>query len=106
MLVHETDFSFPSGHAVAAIAIFCTLMIYYFARHIKNRHWRDTFIVGNMFLVALVCAARVYLNVHWFSDVVAGTSFGIFWATISILIVRYVEGLSQGRGAKQRNQNS
>ncbi len=100
MLVHEPGFSFPSGHAVA-IALFCTLMIYYFARSIKNRHWRDTFIVGNFFLVVLVCAARVYLNVHWFSDVLAGASFGVFWATLSILIVRYLEGLSQGRGAEE-----
>jgi undecaprenyl-diphosphatase len=100
MLVHETDFSFPSGHAVAS-AIFATLLIYYFARHIKNRHWRDFFIVANVCVVAIICASRVYLNVHWFSDVVAGASFGIFWATLSILIVRYVEGLSQGRGAKE-----
>jgi len=100
MIIPETDFSFPSGHAVS-IALFCTLMVYYFARHISNRHWRDLFIVGNVFLVTLVCASRVYLNVHWFSDVLAGASFGVFWATFSILVVRYVEGLTEGRGAKE-----
>jgi len=100
MLLQQGGYSFPSGHAVA-ISIFCTLMVYYFARHIKNRHWRDTFIVGNVLLVTIVCASRVYLNVHWFSDVLAGASFGVFWTTVSILIVRYLEGLTEGRGAKQ-----
>ena len=100
MLIHETDFSFPSTHALAA-ALFCTLAVYFLVRYINNRHLRELFILGSILLVVLVCASRVYLNVHWFSDVVAGSMFGIFWTTCAILIVRYTEGLIRGRGAKK-----
>ena len=99
-LIAESTLSFPSTHALAA-AIFFTLIIYFFVHHIKNRYLRELFIVGNGALAILVCASRVYLNVHWFSDVLAGMAFGVFWATFSILTVRYVEGLSRARGAKQ-----
>jgi undecaprenyl-diphosphatase len=99
-LIQESTLSFPSTHALAS-ALFFTLIIYFFIHHIKNHHLRELFIVGNVFLIVLVCASRVYLNAHWFSDVLAGSMFGVFWATFSILTVRYMEGLTRGRGAKK-----
>ncbi len=98
--IAETGYSFPSGHAVAA-AIFFTLSIYFFARYIKNNHMRELFVTANIFMIVLVGYTRVYLNVHWFSDVVAGISFGVFWACLGILTVRYFEALVAGRGSKQ-----
>lgn len=106
MLVHLTDYSFPSGHAVAA-GIFFTLVIYFFTHYIKakneakSQNARELFVLANVFIIALVCLARLYLNVHWASDVIAGSTFGVFWATFSILIVHYLEGLTSGRGAKK-----
>lgn len=100
MLVHLADYAFPSGHAVAA-GIFFTLIIYFFTHYIKSQHAREFFVVGNVLFIILVCVARVYLNVHWASDVIAGVTFGVFWATFSILLVHYVEGLTSGRGAKK-----
>jgi undecaprenyl-diphosphatase len=99
-LITETDFSFPSGHSVAA-ALFFTLIIYFCTRHIKKRHHRELFILLNAFLILLVGFSRIYLNVHWFSDVIAGISFGVFWASLGILAVRYFEGLVTGRGSKK-----
>jgi undecaprenyl-diphosphatase len=96
----ETGYSFPSGHAVAA-AIFFTLLIYFFSRYMKNRTTKEIFVMINVFLIALVGFSRVYLNVHWFSDVVAGISFGVFWTCLGILTVRYLEALTTGRGSKQ-----
>ncbi len=106
MLVHLTDYSFPSGHAVAA-GIFFTLIIYFFTHHFKGTNAvrtqfiREFFVLVTIFLIVLVCCARVYLNVHWASDVIAGATFGVFWATFSILVVHYMEGLTRGRGAKK-----
>ncbi len=99
-LILETDFSFPSGHAMAA-TIFFTLIIYFFARNIKNIVWRETFIAVSVVLVLLTAFSRLYLGVHWLSDVFAGVSFGLFWTTLMILFVRYVEIIiSSIRGRK------
>ena len=100
MLTILTDYSFPSGHAVAA-SIFFTLSVYFFSRYIKNHYLKELFLVANVLLAALVCASRVYINVHWFSDVLAGATFGLFWTTFSILVVRYTQALVRGRGAKK-----
>ena len=99
-LIPELSFSFPSTHALAA-TLFFTLIVYFFAHRMKSLYTRELFILGNVVLVVLVCASRVYLNVHWFSDVIAGMMFGLFWATFSILTIRYLEGLTRGRGAKK-----
>ena len=89
-LIFETDFSFPSGHVVMA-TIFFTLLIYIFVRKFKTLFWREIFIVISVLLIALTALSRLYLGVHWFSDVVAGCALGLFWTTLMILLVRYVD---------------
>ena len=100
MIVPVSDYAFPSGHAVAA-GLFFTLIVYFFTRYIKSPTLREFFILANVLMIIIICLARVYLNVHWMSDVIAGSMFGVFWATFSILTVRYVEGLTRGRGARK-----
>ncbi len=85
----QSDFSFPSGHAIA-VSIFFTLIIYIFARKIKTLVWRELFITGCASLIILGGFTRIYLGVHWFSDVVAGVALGIFWTTLIILFIRYI----------------
>ncbi len=88
-LIIENDFSFPSGHAIA-VTVFFTLLIYFFARKIKHTLWREVFISFSVFLIVLTSVSRLYLGVHWFSDAVAGISFGLFWTTLMILLARYI----------------
>ncbi|MES3030836.1 MAG: bifunctional DedA family/phosphatase PAP2 family protein [Patescibacteria group bacterium] len=85
----ETGYSFPSAHSTV-IAIAAVLAIYFFARKIRSLVWRELYIVGVSALALLIAFSRVYLGVHWFSDVVAGIALGVFWSTLTILLVRYL----------------
>lgn len=102
-LLEASGYSFPSGHAVAA-TLFFSLVIYFFTRYIRNHYYRELFIAANVVAIILVCASRVYLSVHWMSDVVGGAAFGVFWVSFMILTVRYVEGLTTGRYAKKLHE--
>ena len=96
MLVTYTDFSFPSFHAsIAAMA--AILLIYIFLIKIERLMLRESMIVAVILLSFAVCLSRVYLNVHWFSDVVAGYSLGILWTTMMVLFVKYLGVLFKKR---------
>jgi undecaprenyl-diphosphatase len=86
--VFEADYSFPSVHALMA-TVFFTLIIYIFISRIKSLVIRELAIAGAVVLILLVSVSRLYLGVHWLSDIVAGISFGLFWSTLMILTVRY-----------------
>lgn len=86
-LVEVTGFSFPSTHALAATLFFC-LAIFLFKEGIKEKSLRIIFAGTNIMMILAVAFSRVYLNVHWFSDVVAGISLGLFWLTFIILVLR------------------
>lgn len=84
-LVLESGLSFPSQHSLMAL-IFFSLVIFVFAKKIKNQLLKGLFIFGNIFLIILVGFSRIYLRVHWFSDVIAGLALGLFWLTFLILV--------------------
>jgi membrane-associated phospholipid phosphatase len=71
-LVMPTGFSFPSGHAVATASIAVALVLVTLPAGPRRRKW-EFVAAGFAFIMAL---SRVYLDAHWFSDVVAGTLLG------------------------------
>ncbi len=74
-LVQEIDYGFPSGHAIFSIILF-SLLIYFFKDEIRNKRARLVFIFANIFLILLIGFSRIYLNIHWFTDVIAGYLVG------------------------------
>ena len=75
--VHETSYSFPSGHAVAVTAVFFALLgLLAFSRH-TWWPWLVAFC-----LAAFVADSRLLLGVHWFSDVTIGLALGIAWGVV------------------------
>ena len=86
-LVSASGFSFPSGHATMAV-IFFSLLIYLFRDEIKNKALRWIFVAGCWLLIFLVGISRVYLGVHWLSDVLAGWALGLFVVSLGIVVFR------------------
>ena len=84
-VISETDFSFPSNHAIVA-AIFFPLLYYFLKNSIKNKLFKNIFLIVNIFFFLTIGFSRIYLKVHWFSDVIAGFSIGLFWLTFLVLI--------------------
>jgi membrane-associated phospholipid phosphatase len=81
------DYSFPSGHATLAVILFLFLA-YVLNNDIKNKVLRYTSIGLCVFSFLLVAGSRVYLNVHWISDVLAGLALGLFWFCFFLLILK------------------
>jgi membrane-associated phospholipid phosphatase len=70
-LVSVSGYSFPSGHAVAGAALAVALVLAFFPAG-ERRRW-EWAAAGFAFVMGF---SRVYLNAHWFSDVVAGVLLG------------------------------
>ena len=88
--------SFPSGHSLMSVT-FYGLLIFLAWENITDRFWKWLFISLLIVLILLVGFSRIYLRLHYFSDVIAGFSAGIIWLTLSIWAIRRIERFS-GRG--------
>lgn len=80
-LVEVSGFSYPSGHALFAAAIYLTLAILA-ARHFERLGQRAVVFTLAVAVVAMVGLSRIYLGVHYPSDVASGILLGAAWAFI------------------------
>lgn len=81
-LVTETSFSFPSGHASGSMLIY-SLLGYLIVRHTATR-WHIPVAVIMVALIIFVGSSRVMLQVHYFSDVLAGYASAAAWVALCI----------------------
>jgi undecaprenyl-diphosphatase len=78
-LVPVANASFPSGHAASSAVCYLTLAALA-SQVTQHRATRRYLAIVAILLVGAIGSSRVYLGVHWPSDVLAGWSFGTLWA--------------------------
>lgn len=96
-LVSASGLSFPSGHAMIS-ASFYGLLIYLVQTHIRHhRTLRWLLTTGLVGLILLIGLTRIYLRVHYASDVLAGFAAGLVWLVVAIPVLQRIEQAVKNR---------
>lgn len=82
--------SFPSGHSMMAAVTYLTLAVM-LARVQRRRALKVYLVVAAALLTVLVGVSRVYVGVHWPTDVLAGWTAGAAWALICALLAEWLQ---------------
>lgn len=97
-LAAESTYSFPSGHASVSLAVYGTLG-FIAARHLGSRRSQIVALAGAAALVLLIGSSRIYLGVHFLTDVIAGFSIGLAWVALCVVLLHLRLRLkARGRG--------
>ncbi|MCL4430227.1 MAG: phosphatase PAP2 family protein, partial [Chloroflexi bacterium] len=88
-IIQEVYFSFPSSHVTAAV-VFFGLLTFTAWKKWKASTIRVSVSALYVFLVILVGFDRVYLNVHWLTDVIGAVFLGAFWLTLCLFLFNRV----------------
>lgn len=80
-LAQASGFSFPSGHSMAAMAFF-GLIIWFVWRYERNPRMRSGLTAAFSFIILMIGVSRVYLGVHYASDVVGGFCAALIWLAL------------------------
>jgi undecaprenyl-diphosphatase len=72
------SYAFPSGHAMGSVVVFGAL-VYLVMRASRSWRVRSAAVALGLCLIAAISVSRIYLGVHWLSDIVAGLSAGLIW---------------------------
>ena len=87
-IIEETGYSFPSGHSMVSMA-FYGYLIYLIYKYVKNKYVKCFSIILLSILICLIGVSRIYLGVHYTSDVLGG-----FLVSLSYLII-YISAVNK-----------
>ncbi len=88
-IIDVKGYSFPSGHSMVSMA-FYGFLIYLIYRNVKNKYIKVISILLLSTLIFLIGASRIYLGVHYASDVIGGFLLAISYLTIYICILKAI----------------
>jgi undecaprenyl-diphosphatase len=80
--------SFPSGHATASTALIGFLN-YVTARDLPNLRARFEVVFWCVAIIGLICFSRIFLSLHYFSDIAAGLLVGVFWLLVGFAVAEF-----------------
>lgn len=96
--------SFPSGHATQSIACWAAVAVVACVL-VRSRAGRAAIVAAAVCIAIAVGASRVYLAVHWASDVMCGWAIGVLWLT-TLLLAGWATPRALGAGPSARATNS
>lgn len=88
--VHLDTYSFPSGHAAGSAGIYA--IVFFLAARRFSKSGRVLLALTFVVLVGLIAFSRLYLEVHYLSDVLAGITLGVSWAAACLFIHERTRG--------------
>ena len=94
LLDEAAGLSFPSGHALMSVT-FYGLLIYIIFKSYRDRDWKWVPIVFLIILILVIGFSRIYLRVHYASDVLAGYCIGFLWLVFAVWLLNNIEHYSQ-----------
>ena len=86
-LINETGYSFPSGHSMISMAYYGYL-IYLIFKFVKNKKLKTFLITFLCILILTIGLSRIYLGVHYTSDVIAGFVLSVSYLIIYTSIIK------------------
>lgn len=90
-VVHETDYSFPSRHTTMTAALL-PVLAYLIAARVRSRSARGWLWAAAVVLTAVIGSSRIYLGVHWTTDVLGGAALGCAVAVVVIGFDMFTRG--------------
>ena len=94
LIKNVTGYSFPSGHSFSAFT-FCGLVIYIIWRTNISLIWKWILGISLFLLATSIATSRVYLHVHYITDVIAGLILSVIWLSLSFLIFQLIDRKQQ-----------
>ena len=108
MLRLAHGYSFPSGHAMGAMVVYGALGYLAF-RIIPRWRWKSAAVALAITIIVAVSLSRIYLGVHWISDVGAGLVAGATWVTVTTVAyetMRRIRGMRVVRGEAEPERDA
>lgn len=96
-LVEQGGYSFPSGHSVSSVIVY-GLLLYLIRRHCQSETLRRVLTVACSILALLIGPSRLYVSVHWASDVACGMLIGL---GVLLIAINIMERIDEKNGNRQ-----